>query len=88
MQFPINPDPRFRSRKLKLNVQGPIIPQGGATAYTRSIPVDSRTPKPVLLAVDAAETFCEVERELRDRYGNDYRIVCESSAEAGMRRLQ
>ena len=88
MQFPINPDPRFRSRKSKLNAQGPIIPQGGAAAYTRTAPVDSRTPKPVLLAVDAAETFCEVERELRDRYGNDYRVVCESSAEAGMRRLQ
>src|ERR671916_201955 len=88
MQFPINPDPRFRSRKSKLNAQGPIIPQGGAAAYTRTAPVDSRTPKPVLLAVDAAETFCEVERELRDRYGNDYRVVCESSAEAGMRRVQ
>jgi thioredoxin reductase (NADPH) len=42
----------------------------------------------VLLAVEAAEMFCEVERELRDRYGNDYHIVCESSAEAGMRRLR
>src|SRR5919205_2564342 len=88
MQFPVNPNRRFRSRKSKLNVQGPIIPQGGATAYTRSIPVGSPTPKPVLLAVDAAETFCEVERELRDRYGNDYRVVCETSAEAGMRRLE
>jgi thioredoxin reductase (NADPH) len=88
MQFPINPDPRFRSRKSKLNAQGPIIPQSGAATYTRTAPVDSRTPKPVLLAVDAAETFCELERELRDRYGNDYRVVCESSAEAGMRRLQ
>ena len=88
MQFPVNPNRRFRSRKSKLNVQGPIIPQGGAAAYTKTAPIDSPTPKPVLLAVDAAETFCAVERELRDRYGNDYHVVCETSAEAGMRRLQ
>src|SRR5919199_184559 len=88
MQFSVNPNRRFRSRKSKLNVQGPIIPQGGAAAYTKTAPIDSPTPKPVLLAVDAAETFCEVERELRDRYGNDYHVVCETAAEAGMRRLQ
>lgn len=42
----------------------------------------------MLLAIDAAESFCEVERELRDRYGNDYNVICESSAEASMRRLR
>jgi thioredoxin reductase (NADPH) len=88
MQFPVNPDRRFQDRKRKLNAQELITSQGGTASYTRAIPVDSRPPKPVLLAVDAAETFCEVERELRDRYGNDYHIVCESSAEAGMRRLR
>ena len=88
MQFPVNPDRRFHSRKPKLNAQGSITSQGGAAAYTRTAPVGSRTPKPVLLAVDTAEPFCEVERELRDRYGNDYLVVCESSAEAGIRRLR
>jgi thioredoxin reductase (NADPH) len=88
MQYPINPDPRFRSRKSKLSAQGTVTPQDDTAAYMRTVPIDSRTLKPVVLAVDTAETFCEVERELRSRYGDDYRIVCEHSAEAGMRRLE
>jgi thioredoxin reductase (NADPH) len=52
------------------------------------VSVDSHPLKPELLAVDTAETFCEVERELRERYGDDYHIVCERSAEAGLKRLR
>jgi len=44
--------------------------------------------KPVLLIVeDNPEDLERIERELRKRYGEDYRVVCESSTEAGMRRL-
>jgi thioredoxin reductase (NADPH) len=45
--------------------------------------------KPVLLVVeDNPEDLERIERELRKRYGEDYRVVCESSTEAGMRRLR
>jgi thioredoxin reductase (NADPH) len=45
--------------------------------------------KPVLLIVeDNPEDLERIERELRKRYGEDYRVVCESSTEAGMRRLR
>jgi CheY-like chemotaxis protein len=70
----------------------------GGTVSVRPVPsgdrkklrgVFSRPSQPVLLAVDdAAKTLDKIERELRNRYGDDYHVVCESSAEAGMRRLQ
>ncbi len=42
-------------------------------------------PKPVLLVVDDdADALDNIARQLRDRYGGDYRIVCEGSAEAAM----
>ena len=45
--------------------------------------------KPVLLIVeDNPEDLERIERELRKRYGEDYRVVCESSTEAGMSRLR
>jgi thioredoxin reductase (NADPH) len=45
--------------------------------------------KPVLLIVeDNPEDLERIERELRKRYGEDYRVVCENSTEAGMRRLR
>jgi thioredoxin reductase (NADPH) len=45
--------------------------------------------RPVLLVVeDDPEDLERVARELRKRYGEDYRIVCEGSTEAGMRRLR
>jgi thioredoxin reductase (NADPH) len=45
--------------------------------------------KPVLLIVeDNPEDLERIERELRKRYGEDYRVVCESSTGAGMRRLR
>jgi thioredoxin reductase (NADPH) len=46
-------------------------------------------PKPVLFAVDDDEgALANIEFELNKRYGDDYRIVCESSAEAGIKTLE
>jgi thioredoxin reductase (NADPH) len=50
---------------------------------------ESGPAKPVLLAVDDnPEDLEKIAGELLKRYGADYRIVCESSTEAGMRRLR
>ena len=49
----------------------------------------SRTSKPVLLVVDDdKEALANIARQLRDRYGGDYRVVCEGSAEAAMGALE
>src|SRR5215213_4762808 len=51
--------------------------------------VETRSPKPVLLAVDdEAHAFAKIARELSDRYGKGYRVVCEASAEAGIEELE
>jgi thioredoxin reductase (NADPH) len=45
--------------------------------------------KPVLLVIDdEAKALRKIGCELRKRYGSDYRIVCEDSAEAGIRKLR
>src|SRR5918995_2865955 len=45
--------------------------------------------KPVIFTVDAgAESFPRIEYGLRRRYGVEYRVICESSAMWGMRRLR
>jgi hypothetical protein len=45
--------------------------------------------KPVLLVIDdEAKALRRIACELRKRYGSDYRIVCEDSAEAGIRKLR
>jgi len=41
-----------------------------------------------LVVEDNPEDLEQIARELRKRYGEDYQIVCESSTEAGMRRLR
>ena len=44
--------------------------------------------RPVMLVVDDDPIALErVERELRKRYGADYEVACENSAEAGLQRL-
>jgi thioredoxin reductase (NADPH) len=44
---------------------------------------------PVLLAVDHdLDALSEIQRELRKRYDQDYRVVCESSTEAATARLE
>src|SRR5919199_575595 len=89
MQFAANPDQRYRNWESRLDGQALITLQDGTVTYKRAMPTDSRTPKPVLLAVDDdPETLGEIEHELRNRYDTDYRIVCEGSAEGAMRRLQ
>ncbi|MFL6057952.1 MAG: FAD-dependent oxidoreductase [Rubrobacteraceae bacterium] len=50
---------------------------------------DSGANKPVLLVVeDNPEDLELIAYELRKRYGEDYHVVCESSTEAGMKRLR
>jgi thioredoxin reductase (NADPH) len=47
-----------------------------------------RTPRPLILAVDQdADALGRVERELRARYGADYRVARERSAESALGRL-
>src|SRR3712207_6384997 len=59
--------------------------EGGGDVSAQELDMD----KPVLLIVeDNLEDLERIERELRKRYGEDYRVVCESSTEAGMRRLR
>ena len=46
--------------------------------------VETRSPRPVLLEVDDdAHALDKIERELSDRNGKGYRVVCEASAEVG-----
>src|SRR3712207_3836610 len=55
----------------------------------RSAPSASGASKPVIFAVDAgAESFLKIEYGLRRRYGVEYRVVCESSAMWGMKKLR
>jgi thioredoxin reductase (NADPH) len=45
--------------------------------------------KPILIAVDKDETsLLFVEQELRKRYGADYEVICDPSAEAALSLLQ
>ena len=45
--------------------------------------------RPVLLAVDdGPEDLKAITRELHKRYGTDYRVACEASAEAALKKLQ
>ena len=51
--------------------------------------VSSVPSKPVLLVVDdEAEAPHKTGGELRERYRSDYRVMCESSAEANLRQLR
>lgn len=55
----------------------------------RSTPSAPSLSKPVIFTVDAgAESFLRIEYGLRRRYGAEYRVVCESSAMWGIKRLQ
>src|SRR5215210_350434 len=51
--------------------------------------VETRSPGPVLLAVDDdAHALAKIERELSDRYGRGNRVACEASAEVGIEALK
>jgi CheY-like chemotaxis protein len=89
MQFAVNPERRFRNWEARLEGQALITMQNGDVAYTRAVPADARARKPLLLAIhDDPKALSKVEHELRNRYGSDYRIVCERSAEKGLSKLQ
>src|ERR671920_926598 len=49
---------------------------------------ETRSPRPVLLAVDDAHALAKIERELSDRYGEDYRVVCLAPGGNGPRRTR
>ena len=89
MQYPIYPAQRFRDPDAGLDAHAPSAARGDVIAHARAASPGSRTPKPVLLAVDdEAGALREISRELRQRYGGDYRVVCKGSAEAGLRKLR
>ena len=51
--------------------------------------VETRSPRPVLLEVDDdAHALDKIERELSDRNGKGYRVVCEAAAEVGIETLE
>jgi thioredoxin reductase (NADPH) len=55
----------------------------------RDVQPDADADKPVIFAVDAGATsFARIEYGLRRRYGVDYRVICETSAMWGMKRLR
>jgi thioredoxin reductase (NADPH) len=89
MQYPVRPSRRFSDWESTPGAQPPITQRGGALLYTRDAPYGSRVLKPVLLAVDDdPAALAKIGFELRNRYGADYRIECEKSAEAAMEKLR
>ena len=77
MQYPVNPARTFSNPALDARWSGVASP------------ASSNSSKPVLLAVDdKAEALNNIGHELHKRYGDDYRVICEFSAEAGMKRLR
>jgi thioredoxin reductase (NADPH) len=51
--------------------------------------VETRSTKPVVLAVDDdAEALAKIKRELSERYGKGYRVVCEATTKAGIAELE
>lgn len=62
---------------------------GGREAAVPPGPSAPRQRKPVIFAVDAGvESFLRIEHGLRRRYEPEYRVVCETSAMWGMKRLE
>jgi len=59
----------------------------GSEVPVRDVPPDAH--KPVIFVVDAGATsFARIEYGLRRRYGVEYRVICETSAMWGMKRLR
>jgi len=76
MQYPLNPARTFEHLR------------GEPDAQTLT-GLEARASRPVLLAVDEEEVALrEISRELHKRYGDDYRVVCERSAESALQRLR
>src|SRR5918998_1377525 len=61
----------------------------GREGPVRGGPSGRDASRPVIFAVDAgAESFARIELGLRRRYGNDFRVICETSAMWGLKRLR
>jgi thioredoxin reductase (NADPH) len=61
----------------------------GSEGPSRDVPHDAYAHKPVIFVVDAGPTsFARIEYGLRRRYGVEYRVICETSAMWGMKRLR
>jgi thioredoxin reductase (NADPH) len=87
MQFPANPARSLRDPGSGLDGRERNALRGGVSTYAGT--VSSGSSKPVLLVVDdEAEALRKIEHELHERYGNDYRIVGEDSAEASLSKLR
>lgn len=78
-----------RDRRVRDGVPQVITATRQSSAAVHVPPSEARVHKPVLLVADEdVEALGRIEHELRKRYGEDYRVVCESSAEAAMMRLR
>ncbi len=87
MQFPVNPARSFRDPGSGLDLRARDALRGSVSTYAGT--VTSGSSKPVLLVVDdEADALRKIEHELRERYGSDYRVVSEDSAEASLRKLR
>jgi thioredoxin reductase (NADPH) len=87
MQFPANPARSLRDPESGLDGRARNALRGGVS--TSAGTATSGSSKPVLLVVDdEAEALHKMEHELRERYGSDYRIVGEGSAEASLSKLR
>lgn len=85
MRFSVNPARSFHDPGSGLDARARNALRGDVSAYAET--VSSGSSKPVLLVVDdEAEALRKIEHELRERYGSDYRVVGESSAEASLRK--
>jgi thioredoxin reductase (NADPH) len=89
MHYPADSDRPSHSQGSRLDGKAPREFRDGSTASATIASPLPRSARPVMLAVDDdAEALSRLERELCKRYGSDYRVVCEASPEAGMRRLR
>src|SRR5918998_2276003 len=87
MRFSVNPARSFHDPGSGLDARARNALRGHVSASAGT--VSSGSSKPVLLVVDdEAEALRKIEHELRERYGSDYRVVGESSAEASLRKLR
>src|ERR687893_3124553 len=87
MQFPANPARSFRDPGSGLDGRARNALRAGVSTYAGT--VSSGSSKPVLLVVDdEAEVLRKIEHELHERYGSDYRVVGEGSAEASLSKLR
>jgi thioredoxin reductase (NADPH) len=87
MQFPANPARSFRDSGSGLDGRARNALQGGVSTYAGT--VSSGSSKPVLLVVDdEVEALRKIDHELHERYGSDYRVVGEGSAEASLSKLR